>query len=468
MKDLVRGFGKGLVWVFCLSVLAWSLALILLPQAAMLERAVTAPSRQLDSSVAMALAEDAENCASALENWLPKAGAAPAGGMAIPSPSPSPSAMGSPSMGGMSSPNMGGGAGAPFILQCARTDTHRRLVRSEDEDPAWLDTTYGLPALKDDKTAPIPDRIAAAGQIAALSRDLFERLLVEEENSFSYTLDNLDALTAGRVIPMTPETRTLEDAKFSNTLLGLIGLRYEQDGQIRERIGLITLTRTLFYAMCATALALVMCYPIAFKIALATPARQAAWLMMGLVIPYAIVELMRIYAWTSIIDSNGLINSVLDWVGAIDLSQGEEIQFKRSPLTVFVVVVYTYVLFMAFPMLNTMSTLDRNQLDAARDLGASSWRVHWRIVIPHARPGIAVGCIATFMLAAGAFSVPRIISRGLQSEWFSQTIYNKFFESQNSNIGAAYAFAYTAICFIIVGLFMRLTKARLQDFARTR
>ncbi|MFT7028524.1 MAG: spermidine/putrescine transport system permease protein, partial [Paracoccaceae bacterium] len=117
MKDLVRGFGKGLVWVFCLSVLAWSLALILLPQAAMLERAVTAPSRQLDSSVAMALAEDAENCASALENWLPKAGAAPAGGMAIPSPSPSPSAMGSPSMGGMSSPNMGGGAGAPFILQ---------------------------------------------------------------------------------------------------------------------------------------------------------------------------------------------------------------------------------------------------------------------------------------------------------------------------------------------------------------
>jgi spermidine/putrescine transport system permease protein len=72
------------------------------------------------------------------------------------------------------------------------------------------------------------------------------------------------------------------------------------------------------------------------------------------------------------------------------------------------------------------------------------------------------------MLAAGAFSVPRIISRGLQSEWFSQTIYNKFFESQNSNIGAAYAFAYTAICFIIVGLFMRLTKARLQDFARTR
>ena len=46
----------------------------------------------------------------------------------------------------------------------------------------------------------------------------------------------------------------------------------------------------------------------------------------------------------------------------------------------------------------------------------------------------------TAFFAAGAFSVPRIISRGLQAEWFSQTIYNKFFESENSNVGAAYSF----------------------------
>ena len=70
------------------------------------------------------------------------------------------------------------------------------------------------------------------------------------------------------------------------------------------------------------------------------------------------------------------------------------------------------------------------------------------------------------MLSAGAFSVPRIISRGLQSEWFTQTIYNKFFESENSNVGAAYAIAYTIICFVIVGLFMWAMRARLKDFVR--
>jgi ABC-type spermidine/putrescine transport system permease subunit I len=452
MKDLVRGYGRGLVAFFCVAVLAWALVLIVLPQLAMLERAVTAPKRQLDSSIARALAQDAETCAGALA--VLSADRAPVAGATGIAPM------------GMASPSMSGAS--PMIIQCRRTDTHRRMVRSADEPPAYLDTLYGLPALKDDKTAPTADRIALASRIAALSRALFDKLRADEANSFSYTLDNLDALVVGRVIPLSPANRLEEDAKLSNQLYGLMGLRYVKDGSVHERIGLITLTRTIAYAMAATALALLACYPIAFKIALASTRGKAAWLLMGLVIPYAIVELMRIYAWTAIIDSNGLINSGLDWLGIIDLSRGEEIQFKRSPITVFVVVVYTYVLFMAFPILNVMSTLDRNQIEAARDLGASSWRLHRRVVIPHSRPGIAVGCIATFMLAAGAFSVPRIISRGLQSEWFSQTIYNKFFESENSNIGAAYAFAYIVICFVIVGLFMRLTKARLQDFASAR
>ena len=94
--------------------------------------------------------------------------------------------------------------------------------------------------------------------------------------------------------------------------------------------------------------------------------------------------------------------------------------------------------------------------------------MHWRIIIPHSKPGIAVGTIATFMLAAGAFSVPRIISRGLQAEWFSQTIYNKFFESPNANSGAAYSFAYTIVCFVLVALFMWIMRTRLKDFARVQ
>jgi spermidine/putrescine transport system permease protein len=455
MKGLLDGYGKALTVAFFAAVALWALVLIILPQLTMLERAMTAPKRGLDSSVALALAQDAGICISTLERVVDAPAPTGGGGLAVPSAS------------GMAVPNMGGtvqtGAQRPYILQCDRATTGVALVRSRDASPARLDEIYGLPSLAVPDSGPIPDQIAAAREIEALARALHDDLKqAEAAGARPWTLENFGALAAARQIPLSETQKAIEDAKFTKQVMGLVGLRFEAEGQTFERIGLITLARTILYAIAATALAIAVCYPIAYKVALATPPARAVWLFTALVIPYAIVELMRIYAWTAIIDNQGVINSVLMWSGLTD----DPIQLKRSPLTVFVVIVYTYVLFMVFPIYNVMTTLDRNQIEAARDLGASSYRVHRRIVIPHAKPGIAVGTIATFMLAAGAFSVPRIISRGLQAEWFAQSIYNKFFESENSNVGAAYSFAYTLLCFVLVAVFMWAMRTRLKDFAR--
>ena len=465
MKSLLKGYGGPLTAFFFAAVLIWGLLLIILPQLTMLERAVTAPKRALDSSVALSLSRDAQTCISVLETH--EAAPAPqssSSGMAIPSAS----GMSVPSASGMAVPSASGaakeGATRPYILQCDRANTHVSLVRDRGEATAYLDTTYGLPALAVSDRDPIDVQKRTAAVIADMARTLYGQLKEQEALANPYTLANFGWLVAARMIPLSPEQKIIEDAKLSKKLMGLVGLRFEEDGKIYERIGLITLARTLVFAMAATGLALILCYPMAYKVALATTPERAVWLFLGLVIPYAIVELMRVYAWTVIIDNNGLLNGLLQWLCLID----EPIQFKRFPGTVFVVIVYTYVLFMVFPIYNVMSTLDRNQIEAAKDLGASAWRVHWRIIIPHSKPGIAVGTIATFMLSAGAFSVPRIISRGLQAEWFSQTIYNKFFESENSNVGAAYSFAYTVVCFVLVGFFMWLMRTRLKDFARVQ
>lgn len=456
MRHFLKSYGRILSALFLSAVALWALVLIILPQVTMLERALTLPKRALDSSVALALSLDAQNCVSVLNTYsAPKDTARDTqGGMSVPSM-------------GMAVPSMGNHGAAtsqrPYILQCDRTNTHVPLVR-DPSTPAWLDTTYGLRPNKVSDQDTIPVQIQTAREIETTAKALYATLKSRESMQAPYTLDNFSWLFAARQIPFSPDKMALENAKLSNKALNAIGLRYEQDGQIYQRIGMITLVRTLVFAMAATALALIVCYPIAYKVALSSGPKQAIWLFLGLIIPYSIVELMRIYAWTVILDNNGLINDFLMYIGMI----ADPIQFKRFPATVFVVIVYTYVLFMVFPIFNVMSTLDRNQIDAARDLGASVARVHWRIVIPHAKPGIAVGAIATFMLAAGAFSVPRIISRGLQSEWFSQTIYNKFFESENSNVGAAYSLAYTVTCFILVGLFMWLMRTRLKDFARVQ
>ncbi|MCI4661197.1 MAG: ABC transporter permease [Neomegalonema sp.] len=468
MSELRRTYGPWLAAFFFAAVAFWAVVLIIAPQFSIFEVSMRQPERQLDSAVAATLARDARTCQTVLAKYdLPLKDSAPSnGGLAIPNMG----GMAVPSAGGMAIPTLGGAAPSkqvrPYILQCDRARTDVKLVRPDIVEAVTLRAEHDLPALSVDPGRDLKTQMQQAERIAVLAEALADRLAQEEAQRSPYGLGNYQILASATEIPLSPESLAADRTRFWSQVQRAIGLRYEQGGKLYARLGLTTLFMTLAYAVMATGLSLAICYPIAYNVALGSRPAQAAWLMLGLLIPYAIVELMRIYAWVSILENNGLLNQLLDWAGLLSIEAGEAIQFKRSPLTVFVVIVYTYILFMVFPLVNVMSTLDRSQIEAARDLGASTWRLHWRVVIPHAKPGIAVGCIATFMLCAGAFSVPRIISRGLQSEWFTQTIYNKFFESQNGNVGAAYAFAFMALCFVLVALFMTLTKARLKDFVR--
>lgn len=224
--------------------------------------------------------------------------------------------------------------------------------------------------------------------------------------------------------------------------------------------------RTIAYAALVTVLALVVCYPVAYVVARTESTEKAALLLLGLIVPYAINELLRVYAWLMILDYQGVLNSLLDWLGVVDLERRQWVPFLEYPAATFAAMVYAYILFMVFPIYNTIQTLDPNQIDAARDLGASTWRIHRRVVIPHAKPGIAVGCIMTFMLSAGSYSVPQIMTRGLGGDWFSQLIYRQFFEANNWNIGAAYAFALLLVCILFIFVVMRLAGVGIRDIAR--
>ncbi len=126
---------------------------------------------------------------------------------------------------------------------------------------------------------------------------------------------------------------------------------------------------TLLYALAVTVLAFIVCYPVAYAMSKPRPAGRSALLFLALVIPYAINELLRIFAWTMILANEGILNRLLDWMGLIDLSAGESIRWVTSNGSVFLVMVYTYILFMVFPIYNTIETLDRSQIEAARDLG---------------------------------------------------------------------------------------------------
>lgn len=219
--------------------------------------------------------------------------------------------------------------------------------------------------------------------------------------------------------------------------------------------------KTIGASLLVTLIAFAVCYPVAYAAAKLAKPQRAALILLGLVIPYAINELLRVFAWLMILDYQGVANSVLLWFGL-----PEAVRFLDSGLGVFVAMVYAYVLFMVFPIYNTIETLDTNQIEAARDLGASTWKIHTRVVLPHAKPGIAVGSIMTFMLSAGSFSVPHIMTRGTAQPWFSQLIYSKFYDSFYWNQGAAYAFTLLLVCVAFIILMMKVFKVGIRDIAK--
>lgn len=218
--------------------------------------------------------------------------------------------------------------------------------------------------------------------------------------------------------------------------------------------------RTIWASLLVTVIALVACYPVAYVMALAGRGAQTRWLALALLVPFWMSEILRAFAWQLLLAHSGLINQVLLALGLV----GEPVDFLNNNVGVLVGLVYAYALFMIFPLYSAMESLDRNQIEAARDLGASWWHVHRDIVIPHAKPGIASGCILTFMLAAGSYAVPQILG-GTRSLWFTQLIYNQF-EAVNWNMGAAYAFCLVLLCLAFILGMMRLFRVTLRGIAR--
>ena len=142
-----------------------------------------------------------------------------------------------------------------------------------------------------------------------------------------------------------------------------------------------------------------------------------------------------------------------------------EISRRAKQKGLYVGLSYAYLLVMVFPLYNAIESLDKNQIEAARDLGASWWRIHKDVVIPYAKPGIASGCTMVFMLSAGSLAAPQFLG-GPNTLWFTSIVYDFFFQAFNWPRGAAYAFLLLAGCIALVMLMLRLFKVTLGETIR--
>jgi spermidine/putrescine transport system permease protein len=218
---------------------------------------------------------------------------------------------------------------------------------------------------------------------------------------------------------------------------------------------------TLWYSGMVTLVTFLMAYPLAYYLAKIVSPKSLPTLFLLLFVPLWVSEVLRSFAWWIILALKGPLNAVLMSLGIIDT----EIRWIAGYSPVIIGLVYTYVLFMVFPLYNAMQSLDSNQIEAADDLGAPWWRIHWRVILPHSKPGIASGAVMVFMLSAGSLLVPAIMG-STTSGWFTQTIQGIMLEEQDWNTGAAFAFMLLTICTLVVTLAMWIFKVKLSDIAK--
>ncbi|WP_318153273.1 ABC transporter permease [Devosia aquimaris] len=126
-------------------------------------------------------------------------------------------------------------------------------------------------------------------------------------------------------------------------------------------------------------------------------------------VPFLTSNIIRMISWIPVLGRNGLVNSALVGAGIVD----QPVEWLLySDFAVILAMVHLYTLFMVTPIFNTMMRIDKSLVEAARDGGASDWQIIWNVILPLAKPGIAIGSIFVVTLVMADFSTVQVMSGG--------------------------------------------------------
>lgn len=126
-------------------------------------------------------------------------------------------------------------------------------------------------------------------------------------------------------------------------------------------------------------------------------------------VPFLTSNIIRMISWIPVLGRNGLINSGLVGAGLVE----EPIEWLLySDFAVVLAMVHLYTLFMVTPIFNTMMRIDKSLIEAARNAGARDWQIVWNVILPLAKPGIAIGTIFVVTLVMADFSTVQVMSGG--------------------------------------------------------
>jgi len=192
-------------------------------------------------------------------------------------------------------------------------------------------------------------------------------------------------------------------------MLAAADLRLSADGDVvrapaDQSIFLTVFGRTLWIASLVTALTLLLGYPIAYLLA-NLPTRTSNLLMILVLLPFWTSLLVRTTAWVVLLQTNGVINDIALWLGL--LNERVQLIFNRGGTVV--AMTHIQLPFTILPIYSVMKTISPTHVRAARSLGAGPFYAFWRVYFPQTVPGIAAGCLLTFILSLGYYITPALV-----------------------------------------------------------
>jgi spermidine/putrescine transport system permease protein len=207
--------------------------------------------------------------------------------------------------------------------------------------------------------------------------------------------------------------------------------------------------RSVWLSLTTTLLTFVIGFPTAWFIATRPERERALWLFL-ITIPFWTNLLIRTFAINEVIRNEGILNTILLWLGVIDAP----LQIVYTETAVLIGMTYVYLPLMVLPLYATIERFDMRLLEASYDLYASRWNTLRRVILPIVKPGIIAGSILVFVPSLGAYVTPRILGGG-KNMMIGNFIELQFLQGRNWPLGAALSVALLLIVTVALLVYVR-------------
>lgn len=210
-----------------------------------------------------------------------------------------------------------------------------------------------------------------------------------------------------------------------------------------------TFILSIWLGLLATVICLLIAYPLAYIMAQKGSEKQSTMTML-IMLPMWMNFLLRTYSWMTILEDNGIINTIITSIGL------EPLHLINTRGAVVLGMVYNFLPYMILPIYTVMLKTDRSLVEAAQDLGGNKLAVFRNVTIPLSVPGVVSGFTMVFVPSVSTFYISQKLG-GTSTILIGDIIETQFQTANNFHLGASLSFVLMILILICLAVMNRFS-----------